>query len=60
MLTIVIGIGITSVLDYLDKEYGLSQKLIAVVREGMKAQQDIMEWNMKHTDPFTLSLMNTY
>ena len=60
-IILIVGIGflITRGLDYLDSKYHLSDNLIAAIREGMKAQQDIERWNFDHADPFTLGLMNT-
>ncbi|EBS7635321.1 hypothetical protein CDR68_16350 [Salmonella enterica] len=60
VIIVVIGFAITYALDYLDNKYKLSDKLIATVREGLKAKQAIEEWNFKHTDPFTLGLMNRH
>ncbi|HCL5278824.1 TPA: hypothetical protein N2G40_002095 [Salmonella enterica] len=58
LLIVAIGLVITIALAYLDSKYHLSDKLIAVIREGMKAQQDINKWNLEHTDPLTHGLMN--
>lgn len=60
ILMIGIGFGITIALNYLDNDkYNPSEKLISAIKDGMKAQQDINQWNLEHTDPFTLGLMNT-
>ncbi|HGL6358857.1 TPA: hypothetical protein ACKFMB_003260 [Citrobacter amalonaticus] len=58
VLIVAIGFLITLALDYLDSKYHLSDKLIAVIREGMTAQEDINRWNFEHADPFTFGLMN--
>ncbi|ECG8596683.1 hypothetical protein FNI15_21730 [Salmonella enterica subsp. salamae] len=60
VLIVAMGFSITRALDYMDKKYQLSEKLIATIKEGMKAQQDIHKWNFKHTDPFMLGLMSTH
>ncbi|HCB2207339.1 TPA: hypothetical protein MYR09_002371 [Citrobacter farmeri] len=59
MLLVVVGFAITIGLDYLDREYHLSDKLISAIREGMKSQAEIEKWNFEHTNPFTHGLMNT-
>ncbi|EJU7772508.1 hypothetical protein KAB52_003481 [Salmonella enterica subsp. salamae serovar 4,12:e,n,x:1,6] len=58
LLIVAIGLVITIALAYLDSKYHLSDKLIAVIKEGMKVQQDINKWNLEHTDPLTHGLMN--
>lgn len=60
VLIVAMGFLITRALDYVDKKYRLSEKLIAAIKEGMKAQQDIHKWNLEHTDPFMLGLMSTH
>ncbi len=61
-IVLIIGVGflITLTLDYLDRKYHLSDKLISVIREGMKSQAEIEKWNFEHTSPFTYGLMNTH
>lgn len=59
-LVVAIGFGITHVLNALDSRYQLSDKLIAAIREGMKAQQENQQWNFENIEPFTLGLMNTH
>ncbi|WET42298.1 hypothetical protein [Citrobacter enshiensis] len=60
VLLIAVGFVITGTLDYLDRQYNLSSKLITAIREGMNAQQGIERWNIEHTAPFTHGLMNTH
>lgn len=61
-IVLIVGIGfyITYRLDCLDRKYYLSDKLISVIREGMKSQAEIEKWNFEHTSPFTYGLMNTH
>lgn len=60
VLIVAIGFGITYALNALDSRYQLSDRLIAAIREGMKAQQEIEQWNFENIDPFTLGQMKTY
>jgi len=59
ILLVVVGFAITKGLDYLDRKYHLTDKLISAIREGMKSQAEIETWNFEHTSPFMFSLMNT-
>lgn len=60
-LIVAIGIGITATLDYLDNDkYHLSERLISAIREWMNTQQNIEQWNVSHSNPFTPGLMNAY
>lgn len=58
ILLVVVGFAITKGLDYLDRKYHLSDKLISAIREGMKSQAEIEKWNLEHTSPFAFGLMN--
>ncbi|MEB7891178.1 hypothetical protein NGK36_18070 [Hafnia alvei] len=60
ILLIAVGFVIAKGLDYLDRKYHLSDKLISAIREGMKSQAEIEKWNFEHTSPFTYGLMNTH
>ena len=60
VLIVGIGFGITYGLDYLDRKYHLTDKLISAIREGMRTQAEIEKWNFEHTSPFTYGLMNTH
>ncbi|WP_284934992.1 hypothetical protein [Citrobacter freundii] len=46
---VVLGFIIVWSLSEVDKKYELSDKLIACIREGMKEQQKIEEWNSRHS-----------
>ena len=46
---VVLGFIITWSLNEVDNKYELSDKLIACIREGMKEQQKIEEWNSRHS-----------
>ncbi|EMF21759.1 hypothetical protein ACHH1T_02940 [Citrobacter freundii complex sp. 2024EL-00238] len=46
---VVLGFIIAWSLNEVDKKYELSDKLIACIREGMKEQQKIEEWNSRHS-----------
>ena len=46
---VVIGIAIANVLNGLDKQYDLSNKLIDCIKKGMKEQQKIAEWNARNS-----------
>ncbi|MBW3474972.1 hypothetical protein [Hafnia alvei] len=59
ILLVVVGFAITKGLDYLDRKYHLTDKLISAIREGMKSQAEIETWNFEHTSPFMFGLMNT-
>lgn len=48
VLIVVLGIAITKGLVLLDKKFHLSEHLIKSIKEGMDAQQKIMEWNHRH------------
>ncbi|MDX6844959.1 hypothetical protein SJZ81_08070 [Hafnia alvei] len=60
ILLIAVGFVIAKGLDYLDRKYHLSDKLISAIREGMRTQAEIEKWNFEHTNPFTYGLMNTH
>lgn len=59
VLIVGVGFGITYGLDYFDRKYHLSDKLISAIREGMESQAKIEKWNLEHTSPFMFGLMNT-
>lgn len=59
ILLIAVGFVIAKGLDYLDRKYHLSDKLISAIREGMKSRAEIEKWNLEHTSPFMFGLMNT-
>ncbi|MGL5698279.1 MAG: hypothetical protein ACRCYL_03130 [Kluyvera sp.] len=59
ILLVVVGFAITKGLDYLDRKFHLSDKLISAIREGMKSRAEIEKWNLEHTSPFMFGLMNT-
>ena len=60
ILLIAVGFVIAKGLDYLDRKYHLSDKLMSAIREGMRTQAEIEKWNFEHTNPFTYGLMNTH
>ena len=45
---VTVGFIITFGIHSIDKHYGLSEKLITSVRKGLKAYQEISEWNFKY------------
>lgn len=57
VLTILLGIAITSGLMMLDKKYNLSAELIASIKNGIAEQQKIMEWNMRNYNAFIFPLI---
>lgn len=59
VLLVVVGVGVTVGLYYLDSKYHLSQKLIAEIRKGMNFHQKVSQWNFEHTNPFTFGLINS-
>lgn len=46
---VVLGIVIANVLNGLDKQYDISDKLIECIRKGLKEQQKIAEWNARNS-----------
>lgn len=60
ILIVAVGFLITYALTAVDEEYGVSDKLISAIREGMKERQKIEEWNLSHFDPLRAGLMNTH
>lgn len=46
---VALGFFIAYALNEVDEKYELSDKLIACIREGMKEQQKISEWNSRHS-----------
>lgn len=52
VLIVVLGFAITGLLMYLDEHYRLSERLINTINEGLKAHQEIMTWNIQHSDPY--------
>ncbi|HBU6167371.1 hypothetical protein FOT49_01815 [Citrobacter freundii] len=46
---VALGFFIAYALNEVDEKYELSDKLIACIREGMKEQQKIAEWNSRHS-----------
>ncbi|ASG86334.1 hypothetical protein DTG75_09315 [Salmonella enterica subsp. salamae] len=47
---VALGFFIAYILNEVDEKYGLSDKLIVCIREGMKEQQKIAEWNFRHSE----------
>lgn len=46
---VALGFFIAYALNEVDEKYELSDKLIACIRDGMKEQQKIAEWNSRHS-----------
>jgi hypothetical protein len=47
-IIVTVGFIVTFGIHSVDKHYGLSEKLITSVRKGLKAYQEISEWNFEH------------
>lgn len=58
VLIVLLGIGITASLLYLDEKYHLSDRLIANIRKGLEEHQKVAEWNLRHSNPYLFSMMN--
>ena len=58
IIVVSLGVLITAGLIYLDGEYSVSKNVIASIKKGMQAHQDIIKWNIKHNTPFLLSINN--
>ncbi|WP_371972915.1 hypothetical protein ACB496_14480 [Lelliottia nimipressuralis] len=57
-LTVLLGFIITRKIVNLDETYQLSRRLIERIKEGIREQQKIMEWNMLHSSSFLSSSMD--
>ncbi|MCD4561889.1 hypothetical protein [Lelliottia nimipressuralis] len=51
-LTVLLGFIITRKLVKLDETHQLSRRLIESIKEGIREQQKILEWNMHHSSSF--------
>lgn len=51
-LTVLLGFIITRKLVTLDETHQLSRRLIENIKEGIREQQKILEWNMHHSSSF--------
>lgn len=51
-LTVLLGLIITRKLVKLDETHQLSRRLIESIKEGIREQQKILEWNMHHSSLF--------
>lgn len=52
ILIITLGVIVTYTLDYIDKKYQLSERLKALIKQGMMERQVIENWNSLHSSPF--------
>ena len=55
---VTLGFVITFGVHSLDERYGLSKKLIASIREGLKYHQEISEWNINHSNFGSLQMLH--
>lgn len=60
VIVVVIGVGMVAGLDYLDKRYKLSEKLINCIRTGFKERQRIEDYNLRNSTPFTNSILRGF
>jgi hypothetical protein len=58
VLIVLLGIGITASLLYLDEKYHLSEHLIRSIKKGLKEHQRVVNWNLQHSNPYLYSMMN--
>ena len=60
VIVVMLGVGIVVGLDYLDKRYKLSEKLINCIRTGFKERQRIEDYNLQNSTPFTNSILRGF
>ncbi|WP_368288243.1 hypothetical protein AB2B46_00965 [Kluyvera intermedia] len=60
VIVVMLGVGIVVGLDYLDKRYKLSEKLINCIRTGFKERQRIEDYNLRNSTPFTSSILRGF
>ena len=60
VIVVMLGVGIVVGLDYLDKRYKLSEKLINCIRTGFKERQRIEDYNLRNGTPFTNSILRGF
>ncbi|MFG0515015.1 hypothetical protein [Kluyvera intermedia] len=60
VIVVMLGVGIVVGLDYLDKRYKLSEKLINCIRTGFKERQRIEDYNLRNSTPFTNSILRGF
>lgn len=60
VLSVALGFYLVNRLTDYDEKHGLSCKLIENIKNGMKEQQKIMEWNMQHSNAYYPSITNGY
>ncbi|MFU0910150.1 hypothetical protein [Kluyvera intermedia] len=60
VIVVMLGVGIVVGLDYLDKRYKLSEKLINCIRTGFKERQRIEDYNLRKSTPFTNSILRGF
>lgn len=58
VLIVIMGFTITRLLMKLDEHYHLSERLIKSINEGLKAHQEIMTWNLHHSDSYSFPISN--
>ena len=58
VLIVVVGWAITTTLSDLDEKYHLSEILIKNIHKGIKAHEKVVDWNLRHSNPYLFSMMN--
>ncbi|EKI0254714.1 hypothetical protein O8H62_004082 [Enterobacter asburiae] len=57
-IAVALGFYITYKLADLDEKYHLSERLIAIIKNGLEEHQKMMDWNIQHSNPCLFSMMN--
>ncbi|MCW1828060.1 hypothetical protein OLZ31_14485 [Enterobacter asburiae] len=58
VLIVALGFTITYGLFKLDEKYHLSDRLIKSIKKGLEEHQKVTDWNLWHSNPYLLSMMN--